>query len=261
MAKLFRATAILALLGGAPFAAQAADLPPAAPPVRAPAAFVPPPPPFSWTGFYIGANLGGAWSSGNISDTLTGLNFSGTSNATFAGGGQIGGNYQIGAFVIGAEADFDWFANNNNSGPGVTFPSSAFVPVATTLRVSANNRWETTLAARAGWAINTVLLYAKGGGGWVGAGNFAVTNVGTGATVAFSNSNTNSGWLVGGGVEWAFLPNWTVRAEYDYLGLGNKSYTAVIPTPAGTFVDTFSTSNRSVQTATIGVNYLFNWGY
>ena len=256
MHKLLRTTAILALLVGTPFAAEAADLPrPAAPPPQAPA-FIPAPPPFSWTGFYIGGNLGAGWSSGNITDTLTGLNFSGTSNATFVGGGQLGGNYQIGAFVVGAEADFDWFANNNNSGPGVVVPSGD------TLRVSANNRWETTLAARVGYAFNTVLLYAKGGGGWVGAGNFAVTNVSTGNTIAFSNSNTNSGWLVGAGVEWAFAQNWSVRAEYDFLGLGNKSYTAVIPSVGGgTITDTFSTSNRDVQTFTVGVNYLFNWGY
>jgi outer membrane immunogenic protein len=255
MQSVLRATAILALLVGTPFVAKAADLPAPAP-IRAPAAYVPPPPPFSWTGFYVGGNLGAGWSSGNITDTLTGLNFSGTSNATFVGGGQFGGNYQIGAFVIGGEADFDWLSNNNNSGPGVTIPAGPLG--GTTLRVSVNNRWETTLAVRAGWAINTVLLYAKGGGGWVGAGNFAITNVGTGGTLTVSNSNTNSGWLAGGGVEWAFLPNWTVRAEYDFLGLGNKSYTAVIPgTP---FADTFSTNNRSLQTFTVGVNYLFNWG-
>lgn len=254
MHNILRAASILSLL--TPFAAQAADLPPPQAPVRAPAAYIPAPPPFSWTGFYIGGNLGAAWSSGNINDTLLGVNFGGTSNATFLGGGQIGGNYQIGAFVIGAEADFDWLANNSNSGPGILFPATG-----DTLRVSANNRWETTVAARVGYAFNTVLLYAKGGGGWVGAGNFAVTNVGNGNTVAFSNSNTNSGWLAGGGVEWAFLPNWTVRAEYDFLGLGNKSYTATVPsfvTPGANITDTFTTTNRSLQTFTVGVNYLFN---
>jgi len=256
MHKLLRTTAILALLVGAPFAAQAADLArPAPPPPQAPA-FIPGPPPFSWTGFYIGGNLGAGWGDGNVTDTLFGVNFNTNNNASFVGGGQIGGNYQIGSFVVGAEADFDWFANNNNSGPGILLPNG------NTIRVSANDRWVTTLAARAGYAFNTVLLYAKGGGGWVGAGNFAVTNVGTGASVALSNSNTNTGWLVGGGVEWAFAQNWSVRAEYDFLGLSNKSYTVAVPTLAGpTFADTFSTSNRNVQMATVGVNYLFNWGY
>ena len=250
MDKFLRTTAMLALLVGAPFAAQAADLPRPAP---APPPYIPPPPVFSWTGFYIGGNLGAGWGRGEINDTLFGVNFATSNNASFIGGGQIGGNYQIGSFVIGAEADFDWFANNSNSGPGILLPNG------NTIRVSANDRWVTTLAARAGWAIDTVLLYAKGGGGWVGAGNFAVTNVGTGASVALSNSNTNSGWLVGAGVEWAFSPHWTVRAEYDFLGLSNNSFTVAVPTLAGpTFTDTFSTRDRDVQMFTVGVNYLFN---
>jgi outer membrane immunogenic protein len=249
------ATAIAALVVTCP--AWAADLPPApAPMPRAPAAYIPAAPMFSWTGFYIGGNLGGAWRSGNITDTAFGLNFSQGSTSSFIGGGQIGGNYQIGSFVIGAEAMFDWLANNNNSGPGVTVPT---VP-ASVIRVSANDRWVTTLAARFGYAVDHFLIYGKGGGGWVGAGNFAVTNVGTGASVAISNSNTNSGWLAGAGVEYAFTQNWTARVEYDYLGLGNKSFTV----PAGFFApavlagDTFSTRNHNIQMLTVGVNYLFN---
>ena len=72
------------------------------------------------------------------------------------------------------------------------------------LRVSANDRWETTLAARFGYAWDHALFYGKAGGGWVGAGNFAVTNVGTGGSVTVSNGNTNVGWLVGAGFEYAF---------------------------------------------------------
>ena len=75
-----------------------------------------------------------------------------------------------------------------------------------------------------------MLIYGKGGGGWVGNNNFTVTNVPTGTSVVFSNSNTNSGWLAGAGVKWAFAQNWTVRAEYDFLGLSNQSYT--IPAPS-----------------------------
>jgi len=251
MYKLLSAIALASSALAFSFAANAADLSRPPPPVyKAPAVVAPP---FSWTGFYIGGNVGAGWGRGEINDTVGFVNFATSNNASFIGGGQIGGNYQIGAFVIGAEAQFDWFANNSNSGPGVFLPA-----VGQTIRVSANDRWVTTLAARAGWAINTVLLYAKGGGGWVGAGNFAVTNVGTGASVALSNSNSNTGWLAGAGVEWAFLPNWTVRAEYDFLGLSNNSWTVAVPTAAGTFTDTFSTRDRNIQMFTVGVNYLFN---
>ena len=129
MNKLFRATAITSLLLGTSLAANAADLPPrpAVPymPVAAPV--------FSWTGFYIGGNLGGGWGRGNVVDSLFGVNFTNGNSASFVGGGQFGGNYQIGSFVVGAEADFDWFANNNNSGNGTTVPGGAI------LRVSAND--------------------------------------------------------------------------------------------------------------------------
>jgi outer membrane immunogenic protein len=231
--------------------AWAADLPPAPAPMPRAAAYIPAPPPFSWTGFYIGANLGGGWGRGNVVDSLFGANYTNGSSASFVGGGQVGGNYQIGSFVVGAEADFDWFANNKNSGTGTVLPT---VP-ATTLRVSANDRWVTTLAARFGWAFDHLLFYGKAGGGWVGAGNFAVTNVGTGASVSLSNSNTNVGWLVGAGVEYALTPNWTAKLEYDYLALNNASYTVTVP---GVGADTFTNGGRNVQTVTIGVNYLFN---
>jgi outer membrane immunogenic protein len=112
--------------------------------------------------------------------------------------------------------------------------------------VSANDRWVTTLSARFGWALDHLLFYGKFGGGWVGAGNFAVTNVGTGASVAASNSNTNSGWVAGAGVEWAFTQNWTAKLEYDFLGLKNASCTVIV---TGVAADTFSTNNRDVAQA------------
>ena len=246
MHKLLRATALTSLLLGTTLAANAADLPPAP---RAPVPYMPAAiPVFSWTGFYIGGNIGGGWSRGNVVDSVFGVNFTNGNSASFLGGGQVGGNYQIGAFVIGAEADFDWFANNNNSGTGTTVPAGIF-------RASANNRWETTLAARFGYAWDHALFYGKAGGGWVGAGNFAVTNVGTGASVTLNNGNTNTGWLVGAGFEYAFTQNWTAKLEYDYLALNNASFNVTLPSTG--VVDTFTNGGRNVQTLTVGVNYLF----
>ena len=82
-----------------------------------------------------------------------------------------------------------------------------------------------------------------------------VTNVGTGASVAVSNGNTNVGWLVGAGFEYAFTQNWTAKLEYDYLALNNASYNVTVP--GARHVDTFTNGGRNVQTFTVGVNYLF----
>ena len=82
----------------------------------------------------------------------------------------------------------------------------------------------------------------------------------TGGSISVSNSNSNSGWLVGAGIEWAFAPNWTAKVEYDFLGLNNSTFTvpAGIPVIGG---DVITTTNRDVQTLTVGINYLFNWHY
>jgi outer membrane immunogenic protein len=253
MRNFLLATSAVIALVSISLNAQAADVLPPPPPVYKVPAYAPPP--FSWTGFYVGGNLGAGWSQGNITDSFFGLNYTNPSNnAAFLGGGQVGANYQMGMFVAGVEADFDWFANNQNSGPGTAVAG-------TTLQASSNDRWATTLAARFGVAVDRVLFYAKGGGGWVGNGNFTITNVPTGASASYSNGNTNSGWLVGGGVEWAIARNWSVRFEYDYLGLNNQSFVVPATFPVAALAgDTFSTRNRDIQMATIGINYLFNWG-
>src|SRR5438874_2359803 len=84
-------------------------------------------------------------------------------------------------------------------------------------------------------------------------------------TVLLTNFNNNcnnsaGGWLVGAGAEWAFAPHWSLKFEYDYLGLGNRTFTVPVTAPllAG---DTFTSNNRNFQMVKIGVNYLWNWGY
>jgi outer membrane immunogenic protein len=252
MLRLFRAAALVSATLAISGIARGADLgrPPPSPPPQP--VFVPPTV-YNWTGFYIGGNAGVAWTQGDLSDSF-GNSFSNSQNAVFAGGGQIGGNFQINWLVVGVEADFDWLANNNNSSNAVTVPSVG------ALQVSANDRWITTLAARAGFAYNNWLFYAKGGGGWVGVNNFTLTNVPTGGSISFSNSNSNAGWLAGAGIEWGFAPNWTAKIEYDFLGLNNQTFT--VPAGAPFLVgDAITTTNRDVQTLTVGLNYLFNWYY
>jgi outer membrane immunogenic protein len=232
--------------------ASATDLAPVrrAPPPAAPA-YVPAPV-FSWTGFYIGGNLGAAWTHVDVADSF-GDGFSRSQEAVFTGGGQVGANYQWNWLVVGVEADFDWLANNHNS-------SDTFVgPGGDSFRLSANDRWITMLAGRVGVAFNTLpnwLFYGRGGGGWVGANDITLTNVTTGESFSTSNSNSKSGWLVGGGIEWAFAPNWTAKIEYNKLFLDSSSFTVQSGPLTGDVVNIF---HRDVQTLTVGVNYLFNW--
>ncbi len=226
-------------------AAMAADMRPAPVYTKAPMMA----PAFSWSGFYIGGNIGGAWSHGDVTDTLFGLDFSnGNNNGVFIGGGQVGLNYQFSNFVIGAEADFDWAANNNNNGNGVVVPGVG------TFQVTSNNTWISTAAARFGVAYDRWLFYGKAGGGWVGNTGFTVTNVATGASFSSSNNNTASGWLVGAGVEWAFTGNWSAKVEYDYLGLSGQTFSSPGVILAG---DTFTTSSPNIQTVKFGINYRF----
>ena len=252
MSKLFRATAVLSVLVGVSAVADAADLHVKAPPRPAPPPVVVPLP-FSWSGFYVGGNLGAAWSHRSLTDSRFGLQFdNGNNNATFVGGGQVGFNYQINNFVLGAEGDFDWAAKNSNTGTGVVIPNVG------TIGVTSNNRWISSLAARFGVAVDRLLFYGKAGGGWVGADGFTLTNS-TGASFLAASSRTDSGWLAGGGVEWAITDAWSARLEYDYLGLGNRTFTVPLGSPILPG-DTFTTHNRNVQMATVGINYRFNWG-
>jgi outer membrane immunogenic protein len=242
--------------------ASAADLGPVrrAPPPAAPA-FVPPPV-FNWTGFYIGGNLGVAWTQADVTDNF-GNGFSTSQRAVFTGGGQVGANYQWNWLVVGVEGDFDWLANNHNSSNTLFVNGNA-------LQLSFNDRWITTVTGRVGYAFNigggpwgwgwnpgsggNWLIYAKGGWGWAGVNNFTLTNVTTGGSISVSNSNSNDGPVGGVGVEWAFAPNWTAKLEYDRLFLNDSNFT-------GVFGQNINISNRDVQTVTVGINYLFNWGH
>lgn len=246
----------MAALLATTLAAAAADMQ-----VKAPRRPPPPPPvavpvvvPFSWSGIYIGGNIGGAWSQLQVTDALHGVNFGNGNNGSFIGGGQVGANYQMGNLVLGVEGTFDGVANNNNSMAGVVIPNVG------TVRVNDRDRWIATAAARFGIAFDRILAYGKAGGGWVGTDNFSVTNVTTGTTIAATNNTTTQGgWLVGGGLEWAFTDSLSAKVEYDFLGLGNRSFT--LPATAAILPgDTFNVTKHDVQMATVGLNYRFNWG-
>jgi outer membrane immunogenic protein len=186
---LLAATAALAIAAST---AHAADLPGRYSPAPAYNAL----PVFTWTGFYAGVNAGWGWRDDDQETVvLTGpgipaglvgtLQFD-DDNGGFTGGGQIGYNYQIGSFVIGAEADIQAIATDDNDAvliPGPGFAGGTFVPG----EFEDSADWFGTVRLRAGVAFDQFLIYATGG-------------------LAYTDNNT--GWTAGGGVEWALPVNW-----------------------------------------------------
>jgi outer membrane immunogenic protein len=235
----------------------AADFPPyAAPPPPGPAPYyVPPPvvPPYSWGGFYVGGNLGAGWSGvGTFSDSA-GSAFSSTTSSTFVGGGQFGLNYEFySGVVIGAEVMFDWAPNTQNT---LNISNPVPAPLGSSATATINSRWLTTVTGELGYAWDRVLVYGKAGGAWVGADTPNLTTPG-GVVFPVSGNSSNSGWTAGIGLAWAFAGPWSVRAEYDFVGLSNQTFT-VAPGPAPFGGDTINSNNRNIQLLTVGLNYKF----
>jgi len=225
---LASAIATLAIAGSA----MAADLPAQKGPPPAPMYT---PPPFTWAGLYVGVNAGGAFGTTKLRSTPSpqpgfgALPFSqNLSPDGFIGGGQIGYNLQSGWLVYGVEADFQG-STLKGSSTLVGLPNSAGVIVPTwTNRGTEKMDWFGTVRGRLGYAIDRTLLYATGGliYGDVKSTSLSTFTPAPQFTYGGSSSGTRAGYTVGGGVEYAFTNNWTVRAEGLYFDMGKKSYTA-----------------------------------
>jgi outer membrane immunogenic protein len=262
---------ILALAIAAPMGdAAAADLPAKSPTPPS----EPPPLPhyFNWTGFYVGGNFGGGWTTADFSGTTV---FTGVTPSTFSGsdslsgilgGGQIGFNYEFpNSIVIGLEADGDWADINGSTS---TCSSSAGV---TTGCANNNAKLEDfgTVRGRLGHAWSNLLFYGSGGWAWGGSKTVStLTCVGAGCpaiSTSFTGGNSTSsvdasGWAAGAGLEWAFARNWSVRLEYLHLqfdGVGEK-FISSGTVGAARFTSLSSTTlNLEADTVRVGVNYLF----
>lgn len=221
-------------------AVRASDLP-----IKAPGYAPASPPAYSWTGFYGGVNLGGGWQ--NTIDNNATVNFCGAINPAFCagaasdipgqlntkasgliGGGQIGYNWQSGPLVWGIETDFQGADIKGDANVSVTTVVPAFPgnPFTVTSTGSQKIDWFGTLRGRVGWLpVKQLLVYATGGlayGHTQTGVSFAYSEVGVAAngSTAVSDSSTRAGWTAGGGLEWMFAPNWTLKGEYLYYDLG-----------------------------------------
>ena len=232
---------LLALCAGT---AAAADLPSRKqPPVVEYVA----PPVFTWTGFYIGLNAGAAIGNSRYDWQPFGAS-SGQSGVAFAGGGQVGYNWQTGPLVLGLETDINYRGASNNSNGGFF-----------------NNNLNTgagyfgTVRGRVGYAIDRLLIYGTGGLAY-GNVKFPGSAFGAGPAGALaltrfdSNSGAKLGWTAGAGAEYALTRNWSVKAEYLYVDLGRTSANYV-DLVTGTPVSLQARNRDHIVRA--GVNYRF----
>jgi outer membrane immunogenic protein len=229
-----------ATIGLAASQALAADLPRKAPPKPLP----PPPPPITWTGCYIGGNVGGIFGRGETTFNFGEIS---TNNSGFVGGGQIGCDYQWpGGWVIGFRNMFD--------GTSLSRDRTFFDPISgTTGTVDFKTRWFDALTSRLGYAVAPGwLIYSQGGVVWA--------NTRTDVTFAgfqVGDSKTRSGWTAGGGVEWMFASRWSAFLEGNFMDFGSRD--ATIFTPVACDFGCNLSTKTTAATVLVGVNYRFGW--
>lgn len=205
---------VVALVLASPARAADLSLPYKAPPLLAPA--------FSWTGFYVGGEVGYGWGKDHLTEyeTASGAytNFEKQYNVNGVVGGIYGGgNYQVGNLVVGLEADIE--------GSGL---KGGWID--TTVGGAGDTKldWQGSVRGRLGFAADKALFYGTGGVAFANISH-TYTNLVTG--VAETTSNIHAGWTAGAGVEFAVTPNILARAEYRYTDFGSYRFDSVTSFP------------------------------
>src|SRR5262249_14544320 len=276
--------------------AGAADL--GRPITKAPPVAVPPP--FTWSGCYLGGFVGGAWQDdAAIADLGNGLfgayaggittpvglaaphTFGlGSSDGSFIGGGTLGCNWQpVGSpFVLGIEGEggymrltsaaFDPFLAPGVGVGGIGLRGLAGVAgTPDVLGASRVGDWYAMITGRVGYAWDRWMIYAKGGAAFLptrGAVADGCTSTAPGfdnwLIAPATNDDPSATWTTGGGVEWAFAPNWSIKAEYMYINAPDATVSCGTATlasgaivPGGPFC--FGHSFGNINTVKVGLNW------
>jgi outer membrane immunogenic protein len=263
--------------------------------VKAPVYKAPPPAPYNWNGFYVGGNAGYGWS--NASFNMSGDNDAGTrwlglpffpdpslrsgtfDTSGFVGGAQVGFNWQFNSnWVAGFETDFNYADLHGTASIPSFFTYCCKTP--STLDVDSQLKWFGTVRGRLGFLpTERLLIFATGGlaygkietnaGFQNNSGTFsqgvlpdgsAIICLGNSRCISGNGSRTSVGWTLGGGLEWAFANNWSIKAEYLYMNLGDETIHMVqnlgfIPPKPGSIAVSFD--NGSYQIVRGGLNYRF----
>ena len=260
MKKLLLATTAFVVLAAA--SASAADM-------RARPAYAPPPPAYSWNGWYIGGNVGYSWGHAKYDATVNSFlgNFAVSESQNIdgvIGGVQTGYNYQFGTWVWGWETDFQGSGQKGGS----TFTgalATALGPVPLTVTTDHKLEWFGTARSRLGflWSPN-VLVYGTAGVAYGQVKDSAAISFGV-PTVAVASQtfkDVKAGWTAGAGVEGALGGGWSLKVEYLYIDLGKTERTATAAlvgaaAPLVSATETFRTTDNIVR---VGLNYKWSGG-
>ncbi len=212
----------------------------------------------SWTGFYIGAHLGGAWGSSSASDTsgATLNDYWSSAPSGVVAGATLGYNWQFGPLLYGVEGDLGYLGLAGSA-------TSAYVPFGYEASTNTDNGFYMTLRGRLGVLLNGWTLYATGG--YLGADTTVsvveecLDIITCDATIASASSSSfRNGWTIGGGFEAALEGAWTAKVEYLYYDLGSISVTTPASTLGGPNTWNVATDGNLVRA---GLNYRFNGGF
>lgn len=206
-----------------------------------------PPPPvlpvYSWTGFYIGGQIGYSVGKDDLYEYLTAngafTNFEMHYNVHGVTGGVFGGgNYQFGNIVLGLEADLE--ASNIKG---------RWIDVGTGGMGTTKIGWQNSVRGRLGFVAENALFYGTGGVAF-GDVSHTYTNLLTG--IAETTSSVRTGWTAGAGVEVALTPNLLARVEYRYTDYGKSTYSSITSFPGLT-----GTQEPKLNTIRVGAAYKF----
>jgi outer membrane immunogenic protein len=254
-------------LAGMTVSASAADI--ARPVTKAPV--MAPPVVYNWSGFYIGGHLGGKWGDHDgdifldqvvVFPPLGALAFGtgGDNGVGFIGGGQIGFNWQTGAWVFGIEGDFSatdlertFVCCGPLVPPGFFLPGDVF---------SVRNDWQASIRGRLGYAWDRFMIYGTGGVAFANLeASVVIQGFGAIPGLVASASETLTGWTAGVGFEFGLWDNWSLGAEYRFSSFdagdfrhGNLFFTPLLSAPLRSSFD------LETHEVTARLNYRFSWG-
>lgn len=229
---------------------------------------------YSWTGFYVGGNVGGQWGSadpatstafdpaGYFADTsvtaIAAVGAQRVNSSSVTGGLTAGYNWQLNNAVLGLEGDINYFGLKGSASGSALYPCCAPTGFTVSSQVSAD--WLATIRGRIGFlAAPTWLLYATGGAAIAKVkGNFNFVDTFAAATESAAFRDTRLGWTAGVGTEYAFGGGWSLKAEYLYVDLGRSTVTSTNllggAFPTNVFTHSVDLKSNIVR---VGVNYKF----